>query len=129
MAEAPDSSASEIGVLQGRIREFVRERDWEKFHNPKNLIMALVGEVGELAAVVGRSSLPRCTRSFGGIGVTPDRGWGMSFGLSGGCVLPIGRPRRRRSKPISITPIRPRALVRPRSVTQIRSAREVVDLT
>src|SRR6476619_423475 len=29
-------------------REFVRARDWEKFHTPKNLAMALAGEAGEL---------------------------------------------------------------------------------
>jgi dCTP diphosphatase len=51
MAEAPDTSAGEIGRLQGRIREFVRERDWDQFHDPKNLILALVGEVGELAEI------------------------------------------------------------------------------
>ncbi|MBT8428765.1 MAG: nucleotide pyrophosphohydrolase [Gammaproteobacteria bacterium] len=27
---------------------FARERDWEQFHSPKNLSMALVGEAGEL---------------------------------------------------------------------------------
>jgi NTP pyrophosphatase (non-canonical NTP hydrolase) len=31
------------------LRQFVRERDWEQFHTPRNLILALVGEVGELA--------------------------------------------------------------------------------
>lgn len=31
-------------------QEFVRERDWEQFHTPKNLAMALGGEVGELLA-------------------------------------------------------------------------------
>jgi len=34
--------------LQALIRDFVRERDWEKFHSPKNLAMALAGESGEL---------------------------------------------------------------------------------
>ncbi|MDV7088619.1 nucleotide pyrophosphohydrolase [Rhodococcus opacus] len=29
-------------------RRFVRARDWEQFHSPKNLAMALGGEVGEL---------------------------------------------------------------------------------
>ncbi|MBY0370122.1 nucleotide pyrophosphohydrolase [bacterium] len=29
-------------------RQFVREREWEKFHTPKNLAMALAGEAGEL---------------------------------------------------------------------------------
>jgi NTP pyrophosphatase (non-canonical NTP hydrolase) len=36
--------------LAGRLREFVAARDWERFHTPKNLAMALAGEVGELLA-------------------------------------------------------------------------------
>ena len=32
------------------IRSFVRERDWEQFHDPKNLAMAVASEAGELAA-------------------------------------------------------------------------------
>lgn len=35
--------------MQDAIRAFVRERDWEQFHLPKNLILALTGELGELA--------------------------------------------------------------------------------
>jgi NTP pyrophosphatase (non-canonical NTP hydrolase) len=35
--------------LTADIREFARERDWEQFHDPKSLILALTGEVGELA--------------------------------------------------------------------------------
>lgn len=31
------------------MREFSEERDWTRFHDPKSLILALVGEVGELA--------------------------------------------------------------------------------
>jgi NTP pyrophosphatase (non-canonical NTP hydrolase) len=30
------------------LRLFVAERDWDQFHNPKNLVMALVAEAGEL---------------------------------------------------------------------------------
>ena len=33
-----------------QLREFVAARDWEQFHTPKNLAMALAGEVGELLA-------------------------------------------------------------------------------
>jgi NTP pyrophosphatase (non-canonical NTP hydrolase) len=33
-----------------RLREFAAIRDWEQFHTPKNLAMALAGEVGELLA-------------------------------------------------------------------------------
>lgn len=35
--------------LRADYREFVSERDWGQFHDPKSLILALVGEVGELA--------------------------------------------------------------------------------
>jgi dCTP diphosphatase len=31
------------------MRLFTQERDWAQFHDPKSLILALVGEVGELA--------------------------------------------------------------------------------
>jgi NTP pyrophosphatase (non-canonical NTP hydrolase) len=34
--------------IQTELREFVAERDWDQFHNPKNLVMALAGECGEL---------------------------------------------------------------------------------
>jgi dCTP diphosphatase len=37
-----------IADLQRQLREFAAERKWERFHTPKNLVMALVGEVGEL---------------------------------------------------------------------------------
>ena len=37
-----------IADLQRRIREFARERDWEQFHSPKNLSMALSVEAAEL---------------------------------------------------------------------------------
>lgn len=31
-----------------KLRDFVRERDWEQFHSPKNLAMALSVEVAEV---------------------------------------------------------------------------------
>ena len=34
--------------LSQRLLRFARERDWEQFHSPKNLAMALAGEAGEL---------------------------------------------------------------------------------
>src|SRR5215469_10332349 len=37
--------------MQLQFRQFVAERDWEQFHNPKNLVMALAGEVGELTEI------------------------------------------------------------------------------
>jgi NTP pyrophosphatase (non-canonical NTP hydrolase) len=36
--------------LTERVRGFAQDRNWEQFHTPKNLAMALAGEVGELLA-------------------------------------------------------------------------------
>lgn len=37
-----------IDELAQRLREFAQERDWEQFHSPKNLVMALSVEASEL---------------------------------------------------------------------------------
>jgi dCTP diphosphatase len=37
-----------LAQLNQRTLAFARERDWEQFHSPKNLAMALAGEAGEL---------------------------------------------------------------------------------
>jgi NTP pyrophosphatase (non-canonical NTP hydrolase) len=41
---------SEINELKSEIRAFADARDWEQFHTPKNLSMAVAGEAGELVA-------------------------------------------------------------------------------
>lgn len=38
----------DLAELRARVREFVAERDWERFHSPKNLAMALSVEASEL---------------------------------------------------------------------------------
>ena len=43
--------AMSISDLQRQLRVFADERDWEQFHTPKNLVMALAGEVGELTEI------------------------------------------------------------------------------
>jgi NTP pyrophosphatase (non-canonical NTP hydrolase) len=40
----------QLDQLRRRLRDFAQERDWGQFHTPKNLAMALAGEVGELLA-------------------------------------------------------------------------------
>ena len=32
-----------------QLKKFNQERDWDKYHNPKDLLIALMSEVGELA--------------------------------------------------------------------------------
>ena len=40
-----------VSGLAAALEAFATERDWAQFHSPKNLVMALTGEVGELAEV------------------------------------------------------------------------------
>lgn len=41
-------SESDLAALAMRLRQFAAERDWEQFHAPKNLAMALAVEAAEL---------------------------------------------------------------------------------
>ena len=38
----------DIKEIQNNLAKFAEERDWDQFHSPKNLAMALTSEVGEL---------------------------------------------------------------------------------
>lgn len=38
-------------VLREAVADFAADRDWTQFHTPKNLAMALAGEVGELVEI------------------------------------------------------------------------------
>lgn len=40
-----------IQSIQQNLRRFARQRNWEEFHNPKNLAMALSVEVAELVEI------------------------------------------------------------------------------
>ncbi|XP_068306961.1 uncharacterized protein [Pyrus communis] len=37
--------------LSDRLAEFAQVRGWEEYHSPRNLLLALVGEVGELSEI------------------------------------------------------------------------------
>jgi NTP pyrophosphatase (non-canonical NTP hydrolase) len=41
-------SSTTLAEIKTRVLAFARERDWEQFHAPKNLSMALAAEAGEL---------------------------------------------------------------------------------
>ena len=47
MASLTDSTTT-LAELKTRVLAFAREREWEQFHAPKNLSMALAAEAGEL---------------------------------------------------------------------------------
>src|SRR3546814_17737601 len=41
----------DLKPLEAVLQKFADERDWNQFHAPKNLAMALTGEVGELVEI------------------------------------------------------------------------------
>jgi dCTP diphosphatase len=45
---ALSDSTTTLAQLKERVLAFARERDWEQFHAPKNLSMALAAEAAEL---------------------------------------------------------------------------------
>ena len=51
-ASSMGETASEYSLnsLTQLVRAFAEARDWGQFHSPRNLVLALVGEVGELAS-------------------------------------------------------------------------------
>jgi NTP pyrophosphatase (non-canonical NTP hydrolase) len=42
------ANVTELDLLRDQLRIFAAERDWDQFHSPKNLAMALAAESGEL---------------------------------------------------------------------------------
>lgn len=41
----------DVAPLSREIEKFATDREWTQFHSPKNLVMALAGEVGELIEI------------------------------------------------------------------------------
>ena len=54
---------NEIQNLATEIKKFADARNWEQFHTPKNLSMAVVGEAGELVAEFQWLTADQSTRS------------------------------------------------------------------
>jgi NTP pyrophosphatase (non-canonical NTP hydrolase) len=44
----PTDETTSVAALQRRVLDFCEERDWVRYHSPRNLAMALSVEVGEL---------------------------------------------------------------------------------
>lgn len=53
MSTAVDSPAPllDISRLADALQRFADDRDWQQFHSPKNLLLALTGETGELCEI------------------------------------------------------------------------------
>ena len=46
-----NDKTTKIGELKALVEKFVRERDWERFHSPKNLAMSISIEAAELMEI------------------------------------------------------------------------------
>lgn len=51
LAIKEEPSSININKLQEKLRKFAKDRNWDQYHSPKNLTMALAGEVGELLEI------------------------------------------------------------------------------
>ena len=48
-AQDPQARLVDVDALALALEKFATDRDWAQFHSPKNLVMALTAEVGELS--------------------------------------------------------------------------------
>ena len=48
-ADSSHAKLVDVDALARALEKFATDRDWARFHSPKNLVMALTGEVGELS--------------------------------------------------------------------------------
>ena len=55
-----NDSNTTITELKKIVEDFVDERDWSQFHNPKNLSMALTIEAGELMDIFKWNTTEEC---------------------------------------------------------------------
>lgn len=46
--------------LKKKLTTFTKERNWDQYHNPKNLLLSLVSEIGELAEIFRWYSQEEC---------------------------------------------------------------------
>ncbi|XP_057547486.1 uncharacterized protein LOC130826031 [Amaranthus tricolor] len=51
MEASEKKNSVNLDDLQTKMAYFAKERDWDQFHTPRNLLLALVGEVGELSEI------------------------------------------------------------------------------
>lgn len=49
-----------MDVIKEKLKKFVKDRDWDQYHNPKNLVLSLISETGELAEIFRWLSMDEC---------------------------------------------------------------------
>ena len=62
---------ADVRPLAEALKSFAIERNWVQFHSPKNLVMALTGEVGELNDVFQWMTEEQSRKAFSDLVVAP----------------------------------------------------------
>jgi dCTP diphosphatase len=52
--------------LRTTLAQFANERDWDQFHSPRNLVLAMMGEVGEIAECFQWKGDEKCQNNLEG---------------------------------------------------------------
>lgn len=42
----------DLEQIRQRVSQFAKDRDWEQYHSPRNLLLAVISEIGEVAEIV-----------------------------------------------------------------------------
>ncbi|WP_053152645.1 nucleotide pyrophosphohydrolase [Pseudomonas protegens] len=50
-ADSTSELLVDVANLAASLQRFADDRDWQQFHSPKNLLLALTGETGELCEI------------------------------------------------------------------------------
>ncbi|KAK4756402.1 hypothetical protein SAY87_006529 [Trapa incisa] len=51
VSEGGEEQCVTLELLRKKMADFAKEREWGQYHSPRNLLLALVGEVGELSEI------------------------------------------------------------------------------
>ena len=55
-----DDSTATVASLKGEVEAFCEERDWDRFHNPKDLAIGMVTEASELLDIFRFKDVDQC---------------------------------------------------------------------
>ncbi|MBR2093445.1 MAG: nucleotide pyrophosphohydrolase [Candidatus Methanomethylophilaceae archaeon] len=55
-----DDSTATVASLKGEVKAFCEERDWDRFHNPKDLAIGMVTEASELLDIFRFKGAGQC---------------------------------------------------------------------
>ena len=77
----PPASIADLDQLRDRLRRFSQERDWDQFHSPKNLAMALIA-ISNYGFAVGESFTASFLPELGPpdkLGKISGFAWGLGY--------------------------------------------------